>query len=159
MNTEEHELCLKAAAEERSTKRVVAEHWEPSANGHHHPLFVGFVIPEEMESEDFNEKILKKLNEHNEAKGIEFATRQSRARFQKRKNCIEISKTVSCSHSLRCKNEEEVRHNRINRSKRYTSNCKAGITFKCSANTKKHAISSLEYHHCDHPMQILGQRS
>ena len=47
MSPKENELYLKAVAEEMSTKQAVAECWEPNANGHHHPLFVGFVVPEE----------------------------------------------------------------------------------------------------------------
>ena len=108
MNPEEHELYLKATTEELSTKRVVAEHWETNSNGRNHPLFVEFVVSEEMESESFNEKFLKKLNEHNETKGIEFATRHSCQRLFIKKNSIEILKTVSCSHSLRWKMRKKL---------------------------------------------------
>ena len=94
-------------------------------------------MPEEMESEDFNEKVLKKLNEHNDTKGVEFSTMQCRQRFFKKKTSIEIIKIVSCSHSLRCKNEEEVRHDMIDRSKRHTDDCKTGFMFKNLATTKK----------------------
>ena len=46
MNVEDHELYLKVALEELSTKIVVVEIWESNENGCPHPLFVGFVVPE-----------------------------------------------------------------------------------------------------------------
>ena len=56
MNPEEHELYLKVTTEGLSTKRVVMENLEPNVNSRHHPLFVEFSMPEEIESEHFNER-------------------------------------------------------------------------------------------------------
>ena len=70
----------------------MVEHWEPNENGGHHPLFFGFIMPEEMEPEDFNEKVMKRLNEHNEIIGIEFATRQSRRLFKNPVICLKSAR-------------------------------------------------------------------
>ena len=88
MKLEDHNICLKATAEDILTKWVTVEHYVPNENGHH----LSFVTPEEKESDDFNKTALKKLNEHNEKKVIEFAIRDYCQRYRKNKTILHVLK-------------------------------------------------------------------
>ena len=80
MSPEECELFLSINEQEHCRKRILFEYWNPNRNGRHNPLCENYVIPEEMEPCDFNNKTLKFLNEHMATKGVELRTQQSNER-------------------------------------------------------------------------------
>jgi len=137
MNTEECNLYLKVNKNELLEKNILVEYWNLNKNGYYYPIFVKFVIPEEIEQEEFNNKILQKSINHNIAREIKFSMQKSFSRTSIKSNTIEKVKTIYCSQTFHYKNEGVACYDRINYFKRYISKYKASITFKYDDSIKK----------------------
>ena len=94
MDYNHHLTLINHREDEIKPKMTHAEHWIPDANGVHRKLFPGHMFSEKIEYDEFNEKMLIRLNNHMRKKGVEFTTHQSSTSTSKKVKTPPISTLI-----------------------------------------------------------------